>query len=340
MSNQVIEIVSVAQEISWNSWAVQYFFFIGLSLGGVLLAAPAYVARRAAWLPWARLGVLVALTTGLVAPVALLSDLHQPARFYQFYLNFTPSSWMSWGAFLLPAYVATLLLFALQALYRDPNGKQPATRAIALAAGVLAAAIALYTGSEMGVLGSRVLWQSGWLVPVFLASGLAGAVGLGLVIHGLQPGADAAIRPRLLRLQAASLALSGLLLLAWAGAGQLQLSASGEALLRLAFEFRPLEIGLLLFGAGLLLPLLLTLVDHPLTNVTTGLLALFGAWMVRWSVFIGGQGLPKNGAGFYGYDLPMSTDGLLGILGSIGLWLAILMVIQLLLPRSGQPAAS
>jgi tetrathionate reductase subunit C len=70
----------------------------------------------------------------------------------------------------------------------------------------------------------------------------------------------------------------------------------------------------------------------------TGLLALFGTWMLRWVMFIGGQGIPKNGAGFYNFELPLTADGLLGILGSIGLWLLILIVIRSLLSQYKQPA--
>jgi tetrathionate reductase subunit C len=338
MSNNIIEIIGVTQEITWNSWAVQYFFFIGLSVGGVLLAAPAYLSRTASWLPVARLGLLVAITTGLVAPVALLADLHQPARFYQFYLNFTPTSWMSWGAFLLPAYIAALLLFGLQGLYRDPEGNQRVTRMAALATSVLGTGIALYTGSEMGTLISRVLWQSGWLVPAYLLSGLAGATGLALVINSLRSTENLANSRLLLRWLTASLALTGVWIGAWAVAGYLDLSGSGAALLRLAVEFRPLETLVFWIGVGLLLPLILTLFNHTGLNLMTGLLALFGAWMLRWVMFIGGQGIPKNGAGFYNFELPLTADGLLGILGSIGLWLLILIVIRSLLSQYKQPA--
>lgn len=328
MNSNITEIISVTQEITWNSWAVQYFFFIGLSVGGTLLATATLLARRSDWLPIVRLGLLVAVTTGLVAPVALLADLHQPARFYQFYLNFTPSSWMSWGAFLLPLYLATLLLSGLQGLYRDRTGSRPLTYLAALAASLAGLGIALYTGSEMGVLASRELWHSGWLVPAYLLSGLAGAIGLALVINTLQSKDNPANSRPLSRWLAGSLALTALWIGTWAMAGYLDLSGSGAALLRLAMEFSPVETLVFWIGIGLLLPLLLTLFNHAGLNLMAGPLALFGAWMLRWVVFIGGQGIPKNGAGFYAFELPPGVDGLLGILGSLGLWLAILIIVN------------
>lgn len=335
MSNNIVELISVSQEITWNSWAVQYFFFIGLSVGGVLLAAPALLLRKPAWLSIARLGLLVAIATGLVAPVALLSDLHQPARFYQFYLNFTPTSWMSWGAFLLPAYLLSLLALGWQALYRDTDANRDLTRWMLLATTLLALAIALYTGSEMGVLVSRVLWETEWLIPAYLISGLAGAVGLALVIDALQSTGSHRL---LLKTLAGSLLLYAGLVAVWAIAGAMNLSDSGVALLRIILEFSPLEGIALWLIAGLLLPLALSLIDHTVLNVITGLLALFGSWMLRWVMFIGGQGIPKSGAGFYDYQLPITVDGLFGILGSFGLLLAILIAVTSLLSHDNHQA--
>jgi len=333
MNSNLIEIISVAQESTWNSWAVQYFFFIGLSVGGVLLTAPALILRKAAWLPVARLALMVAVTTGLVAPVALLADLHQPARFYNFYLHFTPSSWMSWGAFLLPTYLLSLMLFGVQALYRDAANRQPLTRRVAIATSLLGLGIALYTGSEMGILISRVLWQVGWLVPGYLISGLAGAAGLALVINNLQSEVSAEANQRLLNWLSLCLLLIAAWVASWLGAGYFNLSSSGGALERLMLVHQPTESLLLWIGLGLAIPLLLSLVNQPGLNLVTGLLAVFGTWMLRWVMFIGGQGIPKNGAGFYPFNLPIGTEGLLGILGSLGLWVVFLIAIRTLLSQ-------
>ncbi|AKH19123.1 NrfD/PsrC family molybdoenzyme membrane anchor subunit [Sedimenticola thiotaurini] len=333
MNSNLIEIISVSQASTWNSWAVQYFFFIGLSIGGVLLTIPALVLRKSHWLPIARLSLIVAVTTGLVAPVALLADLHQPARFYNFYLHFTPTSWMSWGAFLLPTYLLSLMLFGFQALYRDRDNRHSLTRLAAIATSVLGAGIALYTGSEMGILISRVLWQVGWLVPGYLISGLAGAAGLALVLNNLQSDTSQDANQRLVNWLNLFLILTGAWIVAWGGAGHLNLSNSGMELLRLMLVYQPVESLLLWIGLGLALPLLLGLINQSAMNVVTGLLAVFGAWMLRWVMFIGGQGIPKNGAGFYLFDLPLGTEGLLGILGSLGLWMVFLIVIRTLLSQ-------
>lgn len=338
MNNGLIEIIGISQAITWNSWAVQYFFFIGLSVGGICLAAPVYLLRKTDLLPVARSALLVALTTGLVAPVALLADLHQPARFYQFYLNFTPTSWMSWGAFLLPAFLLSLLYFSWQGLYRGPRKSDSSIRLAAAGTLLLGALIALYTGSEMGVLISRPLWQPEWLVALYLISGFSGATGLTLVLHALLNRTDLKGRKMLSQSLTVSLLITGLLIGSWMVAGFLGASPSGVALWRLTVEYQSMEVLALWLGAGLVVPLALSLPNLRSADIGIGLLALFGTWMVRWILFIGGQGIPKNGAGFYHFDLAWGSEGVLGIIGSIGLWLFMILLLRHLLVRHHKQA--
>ncbi|HQV09413.1 MAG TPA: hypothetical protein PLL04_09685, partial [Thauera sp.] len=91
------------------------------------------------------------------------------------------------------------------------------------------------------------------------------------------------------------------------------------------------------------LPLRLTLVlalMRPRQGLLTGLLAMHSAWMMRWTLFIGGQEIPKTGAGFYQYHLPLGQDGWLGLIGTAGLWIFVFIVLTSLLPwgdtRDGQ----
>jgi tetrathionate reductase subunit C len=54
--------------------------------------------------------------------------------------------------------------------------------------------------------------------------------------------------------------------------------------------------------------------------------------MMRWSIFIGGQEVPKTGAGYYTYALPLGPEGLMGIVGTAGLWVFLFILITTLLP--------
>ena len=47
---------------------------------------------------------------------------------------------------------------------------------------------------------------------------------------------------------------------------------------------------------------------------------------------MGGQEIPKTGAGSYSYSLPWGPDGLLGIVGTIGLCVFVYIVLTSLVP--------
>jgi tetrathionate reductase subunit C len=353
MNAAIVETVNVTREVAWLPWAVQYFFLIGLSYGAFALSLPGIVGRRPGWAGISRLALLGALLCGLTAPVALLSDLHQPARFLNFYLHPNPTSWMAWGAFFIPLYLGGLFLYAwlalrptLAGLSATPGpvgrlagwlamGGHESRRALIAAAvltGVGAALVALYTGAEVMVVRARPLWHTPLLPLQFLVTAFAGAVGLTLLFNrfaGAHPDPDATVR--LSRVLAASqlVALAvGALWLALGLTGVSETHARALAEMGGAFNWQVTAV----WAAGSALLTLYLALRHPGRGLLIGLLALHAAWMMRWTVFIGGQAIPKTGAGLYQYHLPLGQDGLLGILGTAGLWVALLVLITTLLP--------
>ncbi len=49
---------------------------------------------------------------------------------------------------------------------------------------------------------------------------------------------------------------------------------------------------------------------------------------MRWTLLIQVQTVPKFNAQFNPYSLPCGTDGWLAILGTFGLWIALLIIIR------------
>src|SRR5690554_7280328 len=109
MNSMAIELLAPRYAVAWYPWAVQYFFLIALSYATLWLAAPALVFGKQRWLPTARLALLTCLSATLVAPVALLADLHQPLRFWHFYAYANTHSWMSVGSVILPLYLFSVM---------------------------------------------------------------------------------------------------------------------------------------------------------------------------------------------------------------------------------------
>ena len=363
MNTSIVETVNVIREVAWLPWAVQYFFLIGLSYGAFVISLPGIVWRRSGWIGISRVALLVALICGLSAPIALLADLHQPGRSYHFYLNFTSSSWMSWGSFFIPVYVGGLMLYAWlawrpllaqQALQGDLSpltarlcrllgGTGSESRGALLAATALtfvgACLVALYTGMEVMVVRAIPLWHTPLLPLLFVVTALAGGIGLTLLLQRLagQPSNDDTVRlARALALtQGAALAIGAVwLLLGLTGVSPIH----AQALAQLAPSSAWKVAGL--WAAGSTALTLWLALRRPGSGLLIGLLAVHSAWLMRWTVLIGGQQVPKSGAGFYPYQLPLGFDGLLGIVGTAGLCIFLFIAITTLLPLSRLTAKS
>lgn len=334
MDSHITELLNVTREAAWLPWAVQYFFLIGLSYGSFMLTLPYFVFGRQAYQRLGRISLLASLACGMTAPVALLADLHGPGRFYHFYLYFQPQSWMSWGSFLIPLYVGCLMLYAWLALRPGAIAR----RNLLIAAGLtLCAAIAvgLYTGMEVMVVRARPLWFTPFLPPQFAATAFAGAVGLALLLNRCLPGRQLALDLLLNRALVLSLAMVLTL-----GGGWLFVSLSGaSASHAMAFArvagMPQWQLTAVWAVLATIVPMALAIGRPATSGLVNGLIALHSAWMMRWTIFIGGQAIPKTGAGLYDYHLPMGNDGLLGIIGTAGLWLALLLLMLEFLPWTG-----
>ena len=331
---QIIELLTPAYESAWLPWAVQYFFLVGICTGAAMTAAVCAFGRTGS--PSARLlpaAVVVLAASAAAAPVSLLADLHQPARFWHFYAHFTPWSWMSVGAYLLPAFV--MLAFAFCAAWW--LGWRTLLRVLAVLMALAAVSVMVYTGAEIMVVRARPLWNTVFL-PINLAlTGWLAALGAMLVVARWLPGGLAALPAQLLR----TLSLAAALLLMatvalWVGTGMVGEAPSYLAARRLFTDFsvwRLSMLGSVLGGVAVLLWLqrpAQTLVK-PVASMLLGLTMLAAAWVFRWALFMGVQGVPKFGAGLYVYNMPLGGDGLLGMVGVFGLCVALLAAITLAL---------
>lgn len=361
MDSQIIEVLNVTRETAWLPWAVQYFFLIGLSYGSFMLTLPYFVFGRAQHEKLGRLALLGALVCGLTAPVALLADLHGPGRFLNFYLHFQPQSWMSWGSFFIPVYLIGLLLYAwlvlrgdfavqgqdgdafLTRLYRlaGQGGAAPrmAISAAALLTLVGAVLVALYTGMEVMAVHARPLWNTPFLPMQFAATAFAGAIGLSLLFNRFVGDHDPQLEIGLNRLLVLALAVVLTLGGGWLFVSMSGISPSHSTALSQVAGMPQWQLTAVWAVLATILPMVLAIWRPASSGLITGLIAVHSAWMMRWTIFIGGQSIPKTGAGLYDYHLPLGGDGLLGIVGTLGLWIALLVLMVDYLPWDGQAFA-
>jgi len=203
---------------------------------------------------------------------------------------------------------------------------------VAVAAGILALAVAVYTGMEVMVIKARPLWNTPLLPTMFLFTALAGAAGLGLVLNRCAGDGDPAVEMSLNRVLFVFLGLGLANGALWMLSGLLDWShPAANALASLSRSAG--WWGLVAWAlASAVVPMVLAWTRPRSSGLINGLIALHSTWMFRWSAFIGGQNVPKTGAGFYDWSMPLGGEGLAGIIGIFGLWLAVIIALTWLAP--------
>ncbi|MPS79331.1 MAG: tetrathionate reductase [Achromobacter sp.] len=327
---QISELLTPVYDAAWLPWAVQYFFLIGIAATTALTAAVAAFGHAGS--PVRRLlpaAVAVLLVSAIAAPVSLLADLHQPGRFWHFYAHLTPWSWMWLGAVLLPIFIGLSMLFCAAWWW----GRIGWLRLLAVALALSAASILVYTGAEVMVLRSRPLWHTAFLPVNFGLMAWLGALGAMFLVGRWLPGGMKALPVETLRgLSLTAVTLLAISASAWAGLGLLGADPSFDAALRLFAEFPIWRISLA--GAVITGFCMIALLQRParalaapLPSAALALTMLGAAWIFRWVVFMSVQGVPKFGAGLYLYDMPWGSDGLLGMVGVLGLCVALVTAV-------------
>lgn len=354
------ELLAPDQPITWLPWAVQYFFLIGLAYGALWLGDVDLWRKT----PDRRLQTLAAVLmmgAGLVAPIALTADLHQPARAWHFYAQTRFSSIMWYGAYLLPLFSLLSMLFGWlllrPALARrgEENDRVAALarwlclgdwsgetwlRPLSLLAALSGLSIALYTGFETMAVAARPLWHSPWLPWLLALSAVLAAQSVLLLLNRLLAGWQADTEARLLRQLRPALGLLAFSLLGWSLFGGAS-AAEAAALYRLDPSWR-LAAHWLLLTLGLvgLLMLVRPRIPTRLSLWGIALLTLHLVWGLRWLVLIQGQLVPKYGAGVYVYQIAWGPEGVLGILGTFGLLLALLVALSELVRVPAPPSVT
>lgn len=363
MNSVAIELLAPRYPIAWYPWAVQYFFLIALSYATLWLAAPALIFGKKDWLPTARLALLACLSATLVAPVALLADLHQPLRFWHFYAYANTHSWMSVGSVILPLYLFSVMGLtwmawrpALQANRQAPGflgfvsrwislGTSPTPKILVVVVGVIAlvfsTGIMLYTGAEVAIVKARPLWNTHWLPPMFVATGFITAAGLMLLLNRVTQMKNCAVNSQMLKVMLVATLAAAAIAAAWVLGGINDPQGSVAAAInsiRFSDSWRSTAIwgsitAVILFVGTLYM--LFNTSKRPALHSWVwllGLVAIHLGWMFRWVVLMDVQHVARNSAGFHHYGIPAGSSGLLGIVGTFGLWLAVMLLIDLFVP--------
>lgn len=372
MTASVTEIVQPIWPAAWSLAIPQYFFMTGVSAAAFLVSSLTYGFGDRRYRPIAGLSLIVALTVLLVAPLNLVADLGQPGRFYELLFETHATAPMSWGVFLLttyPALIAAELLFAFRGAFVERAGAggrlaglhrllalghrthgageaartHAVSRRLALLGIPWAIAVHGYTGYILGVVKARPLWHTALMPIVFLVSAMVSGVALLILVSAVMQRldtaaarVDASVQGLLAKLLAVSIVADLLLRVFWYSIQWYYGVAAYGPVLRhvLVDGFWTAVVGETVLG--LLVPLGVALVPRlrrgaPLYAAAA--LAVAGVWMFRWDTVIGGQLIPKVGAGFYAYSPPLwGGDGIMQVVANWGLWIALFVAATSVIP--------
>lgn len=331
---EIIELLTPHYEVAWLPWAVQYFFLVGIATCSALIAAGcAFSASGSAGDRLLPAAVVVLAVSAIAAPVSLLADLHQPGRFWHFFVHFTPWSWMSLGAVLLPAFVTLALAFSA-AWWFNHRGL---LRVLGILLITSALTVLVYSGSEVMVLKSRPLWSTPFLPVNFALTAWLTALGAILLVARWLPGGTALLPATLIR-RLVWFGIGGSIItaLSWLFMGMAGQDASFTQAQRLFTEFPAWRLSFLgSIATGLAIMMLMSCppqrMTRPLYSLVIAALLLASGWVFRWVIFMEAQEVPKYGAGLYLYEMPLGSDGLLGMLGILGLCIALIAIITWLI---------
>jgi formate-dependent nitrite reductase membrane component NrfD len=182
-----------ARAPQWTWLILFYFFFAGLAGGSYVIGTLLRLNADARDEPAARIAFYISIMATVVCPVLLTADLGSVSwvRFWHMLINVTPGDtglnfkyWspMSVGAWALLVFGFFSFVSALDALWRDRQGRGLLPAGLNRVFNVVGAIFGLFLGSYTGVLlsvSNQPVWSDTWaLGGLFLASGLSGAAAL------------------------------------------------------------------------------------------------------------------------------------------------------------------
>ncbi|EPN4952246.1 NrfD/PsrC family molybdoenzyme membrane anchor subunit [Vibrio diabolicus] len=351
----ITEVLVQPQAMAWLPWAVQYFFYIGSAYAAAILFLIALLFEKHTSHRLRAALVLTLAIGAIVGPLALTGDLHQPGRAWHFYAHITPWSWMSLGSLFLPVFsglaVVTAWLYLRQDLInlRNQPGKVlPLISKLSLGEWVLSRramlmvsaitvlsgiTIAVYTGAEIAVVKSRSLWHQPASPILWFVTAFMGAVGFSLLIWLLLPSQSKTLTSGDTNLLKKSVVTSGVLTLIllpiWASNNSaFSLYSSAQWIQNIAL--------LTLVILGSIIFALMTMrnakssttsrMHRVMGTFCLSLITLASAWLIRWFTIMEVQTIAKFDAGLYPYQLTMDGNGWIGIIGMLGLWLALALL--------------
>lgn len=292
---------NVEHEMPLSILVAVYFYMTGLSAGSFILSTLAYGFGIERFKPLGKVGVVMAFLLLALAPLTLIADLTQPARFWHLLLYLNPTSPITYGTFLLTLYPLNCLVYGFFMF----KGDYRLTRIFGLIGIPLAISVHGYTGFILALGKARALWNTALMPTLFLVSAMVSGIALMILVVMVKSRffsqerlVDKNVVGALINILVGSILLdlflvfSDVLVLLTADA-----EAREGALLILRGAFAPYFVGLELI-LGSLIPLVLLVAPwtrrRPAVIAVAAVLVMVGILSMRYVMVVGGQTVPLS----------------------------------------------
>ena len=188
-----LAVTGLSNTISWGMYIITFMFLVGISAGGLIVAAGAELVGSERFASLQRLAVILSGTAILAAAISILPDLGRPQFVWRMIRQPHWTSPLIWDVIIITVYLA-IAGIDLYILTR-PNRRPGLLRKVAFVALPAAVLVHSITAWIFGLLVARPFWNTALLAPLFISSALVSGLGLLIVttfvvqrVTGWEPG--------------------------------------------------------------------------------------------------------------------------------------------------------
>jgi molybdopterin-containing oxidoreductase family membrane subunit len=184
--NAGLQVTGMSNPVSWGLYIITFAFLVGLSAGGLIVTALAYILKNERLEAIAPLGVVVAIACVVGAMVMIIPDVGLPWRIVNILTSGNFTSPLFWDIFILITYLVIGVVEAW-VLFSKGWRAQPERRARILrnmAYVILPVAILVHsvTAWIFGLQVGRPFWFTGLMAPIFISSALVSGLALLMLV--------------------------------------------------------------------------------------------------------------------------------------------------------------
>jgi len=155
-----------------------YIYLTGVSAGSFILSTLAYGFGMSQYKPLGKVGIVLATTVLIIAPLFLLIHVGMPYRAWHLFVYLNMASPITWGSFLLILYPINCIIYG----YFMFKEKMTLTRIFGLIGIPLAISVHGYTGFILAFGKARALWNTALMPILFLVSAVVSGIALMILV--------------------------------------------------------------------------------------------------------------------------------------------------------------